>query len=92
MHPRVYIIILNWNGRNDTLECLRSISNIDYPNFTVIVADNGSTDNSVEAIQRNFPQYEVIQNGANLGFAEGNNRGISKALESKTEYVFIGLS
>ena len=52
--PRVVIVILNWNGRDDTLECLASVAKIDYPNYGVIVADNGSTDGSYDAIRRSL--------------------------------------
>nr|WP_279383553.1 glycosyltransferase [Methanobacterium formicicum] len=46
--PRVSIIILNWNGWKDTLECLESIYQIDYSNYDVLVVDNASQDNSLE--------------------------------------------
>jgi GT2 family glycosyltransferase len=46
--PRVSIIILNWNGWRDTIECLESLYRIDYPNYDVIVVDNSSTDDSIE--------------------------------------------
>ncbi len=49
--PRVSIIILNWNGWRDTIECLESLYQIDYPNYDVIVVDNGSKDESVEKIK-----------------------------------------
>jgi hypothetical protein len=45
-YPKVSIIIFNWNGLQDTLECLESVFKLDYPNFEVIVVDNGSTDDS----------------------------------------------
>jgi glycosyltransferase involved in cell wall biosynthesis len=48
---KVAIIILNWNGWKDTIECLESVFRIDYPNYQVIVVDNGSTDDSVEKIK-----------------------------------------
>ncbi len=89
MNPLVHIIILNWNGRDDTLECLKSVEKIDYPNFKIILADNGSSDGSVETIRREFPDITVIENGANLGFAEGNNRGIVPALESGTDFILL---
>ena len=87
--PSVAIIILNWNGRDDTIECLKSVEKIDYPNFKTILADNGSSDGSVEAIRREFPTITVIENGANLGFAEGNNRGIVPALESGADFILL---
>ena len=51
MNPKVAIIILNWNGWKDTVECLESVFRIDYPNYQVIVVDNGSNDDSVEKIK-----------------------------------------
>ena len=52
MLPRVSVIILNWNGWRDTVECLESVYQINYPNYDVIVVDNGSEDNSVERIKQ----------------------------------------
>jgi GT2 family glycosyltransferase len=48
---RVYILLLNWNGWQDTVECLESVFRIDYPDYRVIVCDNGSTDDSIEKIR-----------------------------------------
>jgi len=52
-NPRVSIIILNWNGWEDTVECLESVYQINYPNFDVILVDNASEDNSLKKI-RNY--------------------------------------
>ena len=88
--PRVCIILLNWNSGDLTAECLRSIERIQYQNFYVIVVDNGSTDGSAERLREEFPWIRVMCNGANLGFAEGNNRGIVAALgDPATEYLLI---
>ncbi len=57
-HPKVSIIILNWNGKEDTLECLESFLQIDYPNFELITVDNGSSDDSVNAIRLRFPENQ----------------------------------
>jgi GT2 family glycosyltransferase len=51
MSPKVFIIILNWNGWKNTIECLESIYRIDYHNYNVIVVDNASNDNSIEKIK-----------------------------------------
>ena len=85
----VYIIIVNWNGKDDTLECLESVYNMDYTNFKVIVVDNGSSDNSVELIKNQFPQTVVLETGENLGFAGGNNVGIKYALSKEAEYILL---
>lgn len=87
--PKITIVILNWNGRQDTLECLESVQKIDYQNFETIVVDNGSQDDSVKTIREKFPQVMTIENGANLGFSAGNNVGIQYALSQGTDYVFL---
>jgi GT2 family glycosyltransferase len=85
----VSVIVLNWNGRDDTIACVESLKAVEYPNFVTLVVDNGSTDGSVTAIRRRFPEVEVIETGCNLGFAEGNNVGIRLALERGSEYIFL---
>ena len=67
MSHLVYVVILNWNGRDDTLACLESVEKIAYPNFRVIVVDNGSADDSVAAIRIAFPEVDLIEttNGVN---------------------------
>jgi GT2 family glycosyltransferase len=87
--PRVALILVNWNGKSDTLECLASISAIEYPNVQVIVVDNDSHDDSVQAIQTAFPQITILENSANLGFTGGNNVGIKHALRDGADYLFL---
>lgn len=87
--PLVYIIILNYNGREDACECLDSIKSLDYGNFKTVVLDNGSTDGSVEHIKKRFPWVKIIENYQNLGFAEGNNMGIKYALERGFDYILF---
>lgn len=89
MYPKVSIILLNWNGKEDTIECLESLNKIDYPNYEIILVDNGSTDGSVEYFRERFPEIEIIQNKENLGFAEGNNVGIERAIRRRTDYVLL---
>src|SRR4051812_38054757 len=84
---KLSIIILNWNDKKVIADCLRSIyKGTNALDFEVIVSDNGSTDTSVEMIHREFPQTRVIENGANLRFAKGNNAAIAA---SRGEYVLI---
>lgn len=87
--PRVFIVILNWNGRDDTLACLKSVQEVDYPNFKILVVDNGSSDDSVSAIREHHTPVEIIETGANLGFAGGNNVGIKRALALGADYVLL---
>lgn len=88
-YPKIFLIILNWNGKEVLKECLESIEKIDYPNYEVIVVDNGSIDGSQKAIKEDFPYVHLIENEKNEGVAEGQNIGIRYALEKGTDYVFI---
>jgi GT2 family glycosyltransferase len=86
--PRVTVIILNWNGKQDTLGCLRSVAALQYEALRVIVVDNGSEDESVAAIREAFPSVFVMASRTNVGFAEGNNIGIREALNS-SDYILL---
>ncbi|MCX6653634.1 MAG: glycosyltransferase, partial [Candidatus Bathyarchaeota archaeon] len=57
MHPKVSIIILNWNGLDDTIECLDSLRKITYPNYEVTVVDNASTGDDVKILSERFDGY-----------------------------------
>lgn len=89
--PSVAVIVLNWNNPDDTLACLRSVMALDYPadRRQVIVVDNGSADDSVARIQSAYPDVPLIETGANLGYAGGNNVGIRHALAQGTDFVCI---
>lgn len=89
MYPRAAIIVLNWNNKRDTVECIKSLGKIDYPNFEVILVDNGSSDDSVKTIKETFPNITLIENGKNLGFAGGNNTGIRSALQGDFDYFLL---
>jgi GT2 family glycosyltransferase len=80
---------LNWNGKEDTLECLASVRQIAYSNFEVVVVDNGSDDGSPETIASLFPQVTLIKTGKNLGYAGGNNVGLRHALASGAQYFLL---
>jgi GT2 family glycosyltransferase len=68
---------------------LSSLEFLDYPDYKVIVVDNGSTDNSVAEIRKAHPQITLLETGRNLGFAGGNNVGIRYALEQGADYVWL---
>ncbi|MBS0620669.1 MAG: glycosyltransferase family 2 protein [Verrucomicrobia bacterium] len=84
---KVAILILNWNGKSDTLACLSSLQAREP--HEILVIDNGSTDGSVQEIRARFPHVTVIENGENLGFAEGNNVGIRVALSRGADFLFL---
>ncbi len=128
---RVYILLLNWNNWEDTLECLESLLRLDYPDYRLVVCDNGSSDQSVEhlvAWARGFldvlpekrilsptpapaakplsvavydriaaeqggevdAQLVIIRNGANLGFAAGNNVGLRYVLaRGDADFIWV---
>jgi len=87
--PAVNIIVLNYNSRQDTLDCLHSLEHLTYPNAEVILVDNGSTDGTVEAVRAAYPDMMVIDTGKNLGFTGGNNVGIQFALEHGADYIML---
>jgi GT2 family glycosyltransferase len=87
--PLVYVMLLNWNDAENTLACLRSVYELEYANFRVLVVDNGSTDGSDQAIREAFPQIELIANERNLGFAGGANVGLDYARRRGAAYVFF---
>ncbi len=87
--PRVAVIVLNWNGKEVTSACLDSIRNVNYPNFEVILADNGSEDGSQAHFRAGFSWVRLLENGANLGFAGGNNAAIRLALRDNPDYILL---
>lgn len=87
--PFVSIVILNYNGRDDTLACLRSLDHVQYPSVRIVVVDNGSTDGSIAALRDAYPELALIETGANLGFAAGNNLGVQHALDQGADYVLL---
>lgn len=88
-HPQVSCIVLNWNGWADTIECLSALRECNYPHLTVIVVDNGSTDDSVVRLKSAYPDILLLKSGRNLGFSGGNNVGIRHALDSGADYVWL---
>ncbi len=87
--PKVFIIILNWNGCADTIECLESLKKIDYPDYKIVVVDNASSDDSIDIIPRKYTEVSFIAVKKNLGFAGGNNVGIKYALENQADYILL---
>jgi len=89
--PAVSIVILNWNGLGDTIECLNSLKNIAYASYQVVVVDNCSDGDDVEVLKRRFDGYiHVIRNDRNHGCAEGFNTGIRHVLrDCSSDYILL---
>lgn len=87
--PSVFIVLLNYNGVHDTLECVESLQKITYPNFRIIVVDNGSSGDDVQQLRSLGKIILLIESDINLGFSGGNNLGIKSALESGAEYILL---
>ncbi|MEI7918239.1 MAG: glycosyltransferase family 2 protein [Candidatus Saccharibacteria bacterium] len=90
---KVAIVILNWNGANDTLDCLDSLQKQSYKDFQIVIVDNGSTDDSCKVLSKyqlsHSKNVELIRNPKNFGFAGGVNTGIEWALNGDYEYVAL---
>jgi GT2 family glycosyltransferase len=88
--PRVAVVVLNWNGWRNTTECLQTLRAVTYPNFRVIVVDNGSGAEDLVQLRQWARWIELVENGENRGFAGGNNVGIRHALQDQhTDYVLV---
>lgn len=87
--PPVHVVIPNWNGWPDTLECLGALRDLRSTPVRPVVVDNGSTDDSVARIRTAFPDCELIALDRNLGFAGGSNVGIRHALQAGAGYVWL---
>ena len=87
--PHVGIVILAYNGREDTLRCLESVDEVDWSELTTIVVDNGSNDGVLDAVRERFPHVQVIRSERNLGFAGGNNIGLRAAHDAGADYFLV---
>lgn len=83
------IVVLSYNNASDTIECLGSLSNLEGGPYHIYLVDNGSSDNTVDKVQEQFPDVEVLALGHNFGVPIGFNKGIIKALHDGFEYVMI---
>ena len=88
--PRITLVVLNWNGVGETLECLASLRQSVAP-IHAIVVDNGSTGPDVERIRASGLADVVIETGTNLGYAEGNSIGLRHALDSADDFKVVGV-
>lgn len=86
MHPKVSIVILNYNTRHFLQKFLPGVLATDYENFEVVLADNASKDDSVEFVRQNFPTVKIIVLSENYGFAGGYNKALAQV---KADYFVL---
>jgi GT2 family glycosyltransferase len=89
MMMRIKVIVLSYNGVNDTLACLESLQQQAEGVFEILVVDNASTDGAPATIRAQFPQIPLIELTENLGWAGGNNVGIKHAIDDGAEFVCL---
>jgi GT2 family glycosyltransferase/glycosyltransferase involved in cell wall biosynthesis len=88
--PKVGIIVLNWNQKKVTEECISSLQKINYQSYKIFLVDNASTDGSMEYLKNKFgTSITYIQNEKNFGYAEGNNKGIQEVIKKNFDYILI---
>ncbi len=87
--PKLFVIVLNYNGKDTLPACLASVYQSDYSNFEVVVVDNNSKDGSFEAAKNQFSRAHFIRSPQNIGFARGNNLGLRFALEKFADFVLL---
>ena len=76
MNPAVTIVILNWNGKDHLAQFMPSVLATTYDNYRVLVVDNGSTDDSIAFLRREFPSVDLLELDRNYGFTTGNNKAL----------------
>lgn len=89
MNSKVSIILLNWNGYNDTFECLNSLQKVENKNIEIILVDNGSDNDDYLKFEDIYPDIKVIRSKTNLGFSGGNNLGIKYALDQGADFILL---
>lgn len=90
--PRVFIIIINYNGFEDTYECINSLNNIKYVNYKIIIVDNNSNNESYEKLKKltkKFNNCILLRSENNNGFASACNIGINYAIKNNCDYVLL---
>lgn len=85
--PRVLGIVLNYNGRDLTLQTLASLSALDYSSLELLVVDNGSDDGSGAAVAERFPRVRRLRTEVNLGISGGLNLGFRVGLEEGFDFL-----
>lgn len=89
MNESVAVILVNWNSFDVTNDCILSLQQLSYPNYSIIVVDNGSTDDSCNRLKQAHPGVLLISSPENLGFTGGNNLGFRYALQHGYHYSIM---
>ncbi len=89
MEAQTCIVVLNWNGADETIACLESLASVVAKGYKLLVVDNGSTDGSPEKIRKAFPAVELLCLPVNLGYGGGNNAGFRRVKELQAEFVIF---
>lgn len=89
MDKKVAIILVNWNSLTVTADCIDSLQDVLFKDFTVILVDNGSADKSGRQLKEKYEHIHLIESATNLGFTGGNNLGMQYAIEHNFEYQLL---
>ena len=87
--PKIFILTLNWNGKNHLEYFIPSALSQNYKNYKIVVVDNGSTDNSVDFLKKTYPEIKLVCHDSNLGYSKGFNSGIKFCIENSADYILI---
>ncbi len=85
---KLAVIIVNWNGEKYVKECLDSFATQTFKDYVIYFVDNDSSDRSL-AIAKTYPNLKIIESGANLGFAGGNNLAIKESLSEGFRFIAL---
>jgi GT2 family glycosyltransferase len=88
-HPDIWVVLVNYNGTDDTLKCLDSLAAQTEPRFRTVVVDNASADDPCGLLRAKHPGVDVLRNTENLGWSGGNNTGIRHALARGAGQVIL---
>ncbi len=89
--PHVAVVLVHWQGAvvEDTLECLRSLAEVEYPRLSVVLVDNGVRDFPDDRFRQVWPRLQILRSGRNLGFTGGSNLGIRQALRDGADAILL---
>ena len=85
----MWVVVLNWNGLPETLDCITSLKESDYAGLQILVVDNGSTEDPTPAISQLHPTVPVVRLPENIGFTGGSNLGMQQAIIAGAKYVLL---